>query len=173
MDTTAQGALPPKEKEAKEESEAKAKKAKQDSASTDRASRSAEASPTWQAIATESLGLPIGDCGKNIVSRIISIPENDPFGITDLVRSVTGSWEGTSIFASHAFVGLMDANDLTGCRQGGTKSAERTDALLMKQKDKSESQKELQRLWRRRRDRLTEDRAISTENMTTEAMDVS
>lgn len=161
---------PPKEEEAKEEGDSKAKK---DLPSTDRALRSAKAGPTWQTIATKSSQLPIGDCGENIVSRIISIPENDPFGITDLVRSVTGSWEGTSIFASHAFVGLLDANDLTGCRQGGTKRAQGTDAVLMKQKEKTESQKQLERLWRRRRDRLTEDRAISTEKTTIEAMDVS
>ena len=73
-------------------------------------------SQSWQTLATQSATVPIDDCTTKIVSRIISIPSKDPFGITNLVQSVTGSLEESCIFASHAFLGVMAAASLKGCR---------------------------------------------------------
>ena len=127
-----------------------------------RPARTAQKSPTWQTKASASYKLPIEECCTAIVSRVISIPEDDSFGLTELVRSVTGSWNEAAVFAAHSFAGSMATNEITGCRNGG----KGVEALLRKQKDSTGLRNDLEMLWNQRRPSATADSKTGGDDLT-------
>merc|ERR1712157_296029 len=105
---------------------------------------------TWQAMATASREEPIEDCTSKIVSRIVIIPSNDPFNLTDVVRGATRSKEESSVFDSHCFTGIVPASELCGNRkkdEGGVKSVLLSAAT-------SGVEKKLSSLWNKRYESL-------------------
>ena len=72
---------------------------------------------SWQQVATASRNLAVDECCSDIVSRIVKIPANDPFNLTDVVRGATCKWEESTVFDSHCFAGITAANELRGQRK--------------------------------------------------------
>jgi hypothetical protein len=71
---------------------------------------------SWQQVSNLSRQRAVRECGTAIVARIISIPNNDPFGITDLARSLTGSDDDQAVYPSQTFIGSMPSANLCGGR---------------------------------------------------------
>jgi hypothetical protein len=71
---------------------------------------------SWQQVSNLSRQRAVRECGTAIVARIISIPNNDPFGITDLARSLTGSDDDQAVYPSQTFIGSMPSANLRGGR---------------------------------------------------------
>ena len=74
----------------------------------------------WAKAANESLSLPIGECHKEIVSRVISIPSTDKYGLTNVVRGVTRSLDETCVYESHSFAGAAAGEHIFGRRNKKT-----------------------------------------------------
>jgi hypothetical protein len=70
----------------------------------------------WQKIADDSMmRLPGDEYQRGIVSRVIEVPPDDPFVITETVQ---GCWKHPrkQVYSSHAFIGTLLLEELVGCR---------------------------------------------------------
>jgi hypothetical protein len=123
--------------------------------------------PSPQEISKGSLSLKVCNCDEAIVSRIIVIPKNDPFGITDLARSVTGSDDDQGIYPSQTFIGSMPSKDLCGTRKRCNPNAEPIKSVLTLGRGGSNGEK-LQDLWSERMESTA-----GVETLPDQAMDVS
>ena len=119
---------------------------------------------TYQKVADASKNLPIENCTSKIVSRIVTIPSDDPFNLTDVVRGATRLKEESNVFDSHCFTGIVPANELCGNRE---KDEEGVKRVLLSDAN-PEVELKLSRLWNDRHDSL-QDRDNS--EMTVEATD--
>mmetsp|Transcript_2106 Transcript_2106/g.5211 ORF Transcript_2106/g.5211 Transcript_2106/m.5211 type:complete len:217 (-) Transcript_2106:92-742(-) len=59
----------------------------------------------WQRLAAVSISTPIDDCKNTIVSRIVYIPSDDAYGISELVKKETCLSQATKIYSSHGQLG--------------------------------------------------------------------
>ena len=109
--------------------------------------RSTKKPKTWQQIATESMTQPVTNCCSTIVSRVVSIPDNDPFHLSDVVSGATRAQESCAVFDSHCFAGIVPESDICGAR--GAKDERFTNRLLVENAE-TNVQDKLAMLWGRR-----------------------
>ena len=126
--------------------------------------RKSRSGNTYRKVAAASKNLPIENCTSEIVSRIVTIPSDDPFNLTDVVRGATRLKEESNVFDSHCFTGIVPANALCGNRE---KDEEGVKRVLLSDANPGVELK-LSRLWNDRHD-LLQDRDNS--EMTVEATD--
>ena len=114
--------------------------------------RSMKRPKTWQNLADLSSTLSLDKCCSTIVSRVVSIPANDSFNLTDVVRGATRSREETAVFDSHSFAGIAPAEELCGHR----KADKGTVKSLLLSGAESSLETKLSLLWERRHTELQE-----------------